>query len=365
VLLPSAQLAAGWGTSWPATLAALLSLAGFAAMESELEQGGRRLAVAMLGGVLLYFGAAMCYFPGALMALVPITAIGLVRPPRLWTETRKWFFSHLGLLLAALFAAWLLERKFLSEAGVADAGTFTQRVVELVTHGLPLAGAPFIAATSGPLHILCAVMALVVAGGIFLAVRQRSREEPRLARAWQLILGGVVVTFCLAALLSPGWRSSYRSLWPLAGVAVVALVAAVRGLSEQTGSRPIWHHAAMGGIVLVGALAAFGQVHGLIVDPLTAEWNALRSAVLRASFPADAKVRLVRAETEETRAAAEAHFDARVAESTTAAVQMFHSAIRVRYPSGLPKGQRYDVQVAPAGAAPAPGAVVFDLTGGR
>lgn len=71
VALPSVSVLVGWSTAWPALLAALLSLAGFAAAESELEMGGTQRAVGLIGGGLLYLAAAMCDFPNAFFGLVP------------------------------------------------------------------------------------------------------------------------------------------------------------------------------------------------------------------------------------------------------------------------------------------------------
>lgn len=361
VLLPTAQLAAGWATTWPGTLAALLSLAGFAAIESELEQGGGRRGVAMLGGVMLYFAAAMCYFPGAIMALVPLAGLGFVRPARFWAETKKWFFSHAGLLLAGVLGALVLERTMMSEAGVAESSTLVQRLLDLFTHALPLAWAPFLAATSGPMRVICVVIALAVFVALVFAVRRLNATDPRVGDAWKLVLSGAVLVFCAVALLSPNWRSSYRSLWPMAGVAVVALVAAVRGLSEERGERPFWHHTAMASVVAVGVLAAFGQVHGFIADPLNLEWSSLRNAVLRANFPSDAKVQLAVAENNSGNDGAAARFEGRVAEYPEAAKQMFNAAVHERFPSGLPKGHRYSVEVRLPGGAATDGALVFDL----
>src|SRR5882757_3998315 len=39
-LLPAAQVAASWAVTWPHVLALLLSVAGFSAIEAELERGG-------------------------------------------------------------------------------------------------------------------------------------------------------------------------------------------------------------------------------------------------------------------------------------------------------------------------------------
>src|SRR5450432_4807529 len=49
-LLPAAQVITSWAMCWPHALALLLSLAGFAATEAELERGGLKRAIAVLGG---------------------------------------------------------------------------------------------------------------------------------------------------------------------------------------------------------------------------------------------------------------------------------------------------------------------------
>lgn len=364
LLLPTAQLAAGWATAWPGTLGALLSLAGFAAVESELEQGGGRRFVAMLGGVLLYLAAAWCYFASAIMALVPLTALALTRPLRVWDGTRKWFFSHLALLVAGVLLAWLIERGMMHEAGLADSTPLARRLVDLCAYALPLAWAPFIAATSVTMRILVSALALAVIAAVFLGARRQAATDARHGATWRLATGGAVLVFSLCVLIAPNWQASYRALWPMAGVAVVCAVVIVRGLSLQPGGRPWWHHAALSGIVALGAVAAFGQVHAGVVQPLANEWHALRSAVLRTNFPSDANVRLiVPADASSSDRVLTPHYGPTAAEDTAAARALFDAAVRDRYPSGVPKNQRFNVEVVRAGtAAPASGVRVFDLT---
>lgn len=364
LLLPTAQLAAGWATAWPGTLGALLSLAGFAAVESELEQGGGRRFIAMLGGVLLYLAAAWCYFPAAIMALVPLSALALTRPLRIWDGTRKWFFSHVALLIAGVLLAWLIERGMMREAGLADSTPLVQRLVDLFAYALPLAWAPFVAATSGAMRMLASALAIGVMVAVFYGARRQAATDARIGATWRLVALGSVGVFGLCVLIAPNWQANYRALWPMAGVAVVCAVVVVRGLSLQPGGRPWWHHASLGSLVALGAVAAFGQVHAGVVQPLTNEWHAIRSAVLRTNFPSDAKVRLiVPAGTSVSERMPAPHFGPSAAEDATAARVLFDAAVRDRYPSGLPKGQRFSVEVVPAGsAAPASGVRVFDLT---
>jgi hypothetical protein len=363
VLLPTAQLAAGWATLWPGVLSALLSLAGFAAAESELEQGGGKRFIAMLGGVLLYLASAMCYFPGVIMALVPLTALSLTRPLRALADTQKWFARHAGLLIAGVLAAWFIERAMRAGAGLTDGSSLAQRLIDLVTLAIPLALAPFLAATSVPMRVLCTVLALATVVGLVFIIRKRTAADARHGLIWKLTLGGAVLIFCAVILMTPAWRFSYRSTWPLAGVVLVALFAGLRSLGEKQGGRPVWQHGVLAGVLAAGAFIAFGQVHKAVVDPLATEWHSLSSAALRASFSGDSKVQvIVAADATKGGAAQNAAFDSRVAGHSDSALHAAVAAVHERYSAGLPKGVKLHFETLGAGTSPAPGATVFDLT---
>ncbi|MBA3850363.1 MAG: hypothetical protein C0502_10280 [Opitutus sp.] len=363
VLLPTAQLAAGWATLWPGVLSALLALAGFAAAESELEQGGGRRFVAMLGGVLLYLSSAMCYFPGVAMALVPLTALALTRAPRVWPETRKWFARHAGLLLAGVLAAWLIERAMREGAGLTDGGSLAQRLIDLVALALPLALAPFLGASSLPTRILCTLLGIATVAGLAFIIRRRAATDVRLGQIWRLTLGGSVLIFAFVILMTPAWRFSYRSVWPLAGVVLVALLAGLRALGDRPGGRPLWQNGAMAGVVAVGAFIAFGQLHKGVVAPFATEWHGLANAALRANIAGDTTVQvLVPPEALKSGAMQNAAFDARVAGHADAALRAVAAAVHERFSAGLPKGVKLHFETRSADAPPAPGAVVFDLT---
>lgn len=363
MFLPAAQLAATWATLWPGVLSALLSLAGFAAVESELEQGGGRRFIAMLGGVLLYLSAALCYFPGVVMALVPLAAAALTRLPRMWPGTRKWFARHAGLLVAGVLVAWFIERAMREGAGLSDGSSLAQRLIDLVTLALPLALSPFLAATSLPTRVLCTVLALASAAALVFVIRRRAAIDARHGQIWRLTLGGTVLIFSLVLLLTPSWRFSYRSVWPLAGVVLIALLSGLRAMSEREGGRPFWHHGAMAGVAVAGALVAFGQVHRDMVVPLAAEWHGLGNAVLRANFSGESRVQVVVGSAAlRAGAAPNAAFERRLADHAGAARQAVAAAVHSRYSAGLPKSVKLQFEALPAGATPAPGALVFDLT---
>jgi hypothetical protein len=358
MLLPTPQLLSAWASAWPAALAALLSLAAFAATESELELGGTRRFVGMLGGALLYFGAAMCYFPNAVMGLVPLAALTLARPLRLTDGIKKWFAMATGLL-----AACVLERVLMQGAGLVDRTQVIERLEKLVTFALPAGWGGFLVGETGPARVLCGVVGLIVVVALVAVARRDAKNDARTSVRWWLGFAATTGVFCVAVLLAPNWYGGYRSLWPLSGLAAVGLVSAVRGSGDQPGKRPVWHFVSLGGLVAIAVLAAGAQVFSLLVTPFEREWESLRTAVLRASVAGDVKVYL-RLPAGGTAASEipEARFDARVADSAAAAVGMFNAALDDRFPSGLPKGMRVHAEVLAKDTPPA-GGLVFELKG--
>lgn len=361
LLLPTAQIAVGWASAWPSMLAALLSLAGFAAVESELEIGGGRRFVAVLGGALLYGAAAMCYFPGALMGLVALTGVGLARLPRQWPETRKWFYSHVAVLVGGLAVALAIERAMWHGAGVVDASSWPQRIVELVTFALPLAWAPFVAAGSWSARLLCSAAGLAALVAMFVLGRRLARVDERVAGLWQLILPGVVALYGVVMVLIPGGAANYRALWPMAGVAVVALLAAVRVLTTQPGGRPIWHHGVVGAAVVVGAVVAFSQVQTAIVSPLSSEWRVVQEAVRRASVGSGAHFEVIIGRDADHSPMPTGGFGESLTTHKPGARGAVEAAIRERFPTGLPKGVRFEITTNTRGSGAPQGAAVIDL----
>lgn len=361
MLLPAAQLYVAWAAAWPAVLAALLSLAAFAATESELEVGGQRRFVGLLGGALLYFGAAMCYFPNATMGLVPLAALTLARPLRLARELKAWFLTHLAVMAAGLIASGALERWLMDGAGIVDRTEIVGRLQSLFAFALPAGWGVFIVGEHGSARVLAAVIGAIAMVGLIATARREIRAEPLARMGWLLALGVAMALFGAVAVFSPNWHGGYRSLWPLGGIVVVGLVAAVRGSGEQVGKKPVWHFAALGGLVAVGVLSAGAQVSSLLVSPLAQEWESLNGAVRRAKIEGDVKVQLHLPPGDVvSNCIPEARFGARVAQTPAAAVRMFNAALDDRFSGGLPKGTKVHVDVFTSGA-PGAGTVTFEL----
>lgn len=351
-VLPAAQLHAGWGSTWPGPFAALLSVAGFAAVEGEWETGGQRRWIGVFGGGVLYFAAGMTYLPDALMALVPLAGIALLRPARIPLGFPRWCALHCGVLAAGVLVAWALHRWMLAGAGVVDRDVVFARLEGLVLTSLPGAWTLFVAPAAGPnLKVVGALVALAVLGLVVGAARRQARAEPEAAERWWTVVAVALGFTLVVALLAINWRPGYRSTWPLSGVVLVAVVAALRGLIPTTERRAWKLYGAFAVLLGLGAMVAYGQVRRALVAPLAAEWRAMRAAVGRLTLEGRTKVYLQLAEGAGT-AMPEPRFGGSVRTQAEAARRMFHAAVEERFPAGLPRGESIELTAGP-GAPPA------------
>jgi hypothetical protein len=347
-LMPAAQIVVGWGTAWPVALAGLLSLAGFAAAESELEQGGAKRFIALAGGILLYFSAALCHLSSATLALVPLAAIGLVRPFRQETETRRWFTRHVALLATGLVGALVLERWLLVDLETSGGSTLAGRLGDFLLRALPEGGALFFAAEGTLQRLLALGVAVAVVFGVVAVVRRQNAQDERTAPIWRLAVLGPVGVFGLIVLFLPQWHGTPLQFWTLSGIALVAVVSAWRVVSERYRRRRWWYYAGLGGFALVGVFVAGGQAHQRIAVPLAEEWSQVRTLVLRANFRGDVVVELKLApEVQRFPEMPPARFDVLVADHALAAEQMVRAAIAERFSAGLPKGVSVMVRTQP------------------
>jgi len=351
--LPSAQVVVGWATLWPVALAALLALAGFAAAESELEMGGARRGVGLLGGALLYFGAAMCEFSSALIGLIPLAALTLTRPAKARAELNRWFGLHLVVALSGIVAAGVLERWLMHDAGVPDRTELVARASEMMSFVLPAGLGGFLVLPS-PGHWLA--RAGLAAGLVLLVVmlvrRDRSNSDES-AKLWKLALAVPALVIVLAVFASPTWHRGYPVTWALGSLLLVGVLGGVRGTGEVPAKARGLQFATWTLVVAGGLAAAHLQPRLWLNEPLSDEWERLRAGVYRAKFVGEARVRLVLPASAEHNVH-ERGFAPRVADSARAAERMFQAALRERFPSGLPKGTTVQVTTdrtsSPAGA---------------
>jgi hypothetical protein len=350
-LLPAAQITAGWAITWPCPLALLLSVAGFSAIETELERGGLKRFVALLGGCMIYALAALIYQSDALFAVVPIAAVLLVRTGREPMSDFKWLSHHVGALVAGLGASYFMVKALFAN------GVFHESVrMQLETNPLTKIGWFFAYPLPNALGLFAlrddnntgafvfwgavAVIVVIIAMGFRLAAKGTGSL---LSRKWVwcvLILPLIGHGVSLAA----AERSiAYRVLFPLSGLALVLTCYGLRVLATARGVKPLAHYVTLGLLATGAAVVASRQAFLLVAEPQGHEWELIRTAVLRANFSKPVKVYVITPTPADrsTDRLYQDEFGSLSSDSDWVPKEMFKAALHDRFPDKLPKGGSY------------------------
>jgi hypothetical protein len=351
-LLPAAQIAVGWAISWPHVLALLLALAGFAATEAELERGGMKRVVALLGGGMIYALAAMIYQSNALFAIVPIAAVLLVRSGREPATDLRWGLIHISMLLAGLLTSFLLV-KLLFSSGIfhesarmqLDTNPFT-KLIWFVWQPLPNAVAlyalrdDFDTTALVVFWVAAVIVAAIIGYGYQHVVEKKGTI---LKKKWYLCM--VLAPFLAHAVsLAAAERSTaYRTLFALSGLVLMLLVYALRSLLAAGRIQQMVYYTGLGLLVLTAAITAHLNTHNLIAVPQSYEWEMVRSVVMRADFKKANKVYVIIPVLEErsTERVFGDEFGSLSSSAEWAAKEMFLAALHERFPKKLPPGGSY------------------------
>lgn len=366
-LLPAAQVEVSWAVGWPHVLALVLALAGFAATEAELERGGMKRVVALLGGGMIYALAALIYQSNALFAVVPIVAILLVRSGREPATDLRWTIIHLAILLAGLLAAFLLV-KFLFNTGVFqpdarfrfETNPFT-KLAWFFWQPLPNAlGLYFLRDDHNTgVWLLLLAIPVVVAVIVYGYRNVVEVKKSMVKKKWYLCL--LIAPFLAHAVsFAAGERSiGYRTLFALSSLVLMMLVFALRSLLAAKKIPQAGYYSGLVVLVLIAALSAHLNAYTLIAQPQNREWEMVRSAVMRADFKTAQRVYLIRpAPTDRTTARTFVdEFGAVSGDSDWVPQEMFKAALHERFPVRLPAGGSYTVA---SGAQP-PDEKAYDL----
>lgn len=350
-LLPAAQITAGWAIAWPFPLALLLSVAGFSAIETELERGGLKRFVALLGGCMIYTLAALIYQTNALFAIVPIAAVLLVRTGREPMSDIKWLSHHVGALLAGLGASYFMVKALFAN-GVfhesarmqLESNVFT-KVAWFFAHPLPNALGLFALRddyNTGAVVFWGAVAVILVV--IVMGFRLTAKPAGSLfSRKWVWCL----VIFPLIAhgvsLAAAERSTAYRVLFPLSGLALVLTCYGLRVLATARGVKPLAHYVTLALLATGAAVVASRQSFTLIAEPQGHEWDIIRSAVLRTNFSKAVRVYVITPTRDDrsTDRIYQDEFGSLSSDSDWVPKEMFKAALHDRFPDKLPKGGSY------------------------
>ena len=366
-LLPGAQVVTSWAFAWPHAVALLLSLAGFAAVETELERGGLKRAIALFGGGMIYGLAAVIYQSNALFAVVPLAAILLVRVTRGSSSDFRWSMIHFSTLFAGLMAAYLLVGALFAN-GVFHASDKMQletnpftKLIWFFSNPLPNALGLFALRDDfNTGEVIFWSVVVVVLAVIFWGCRAEIARGGTTAKR-RVLFCALVLPFVAHAvsLAAATPATGYRVQFALSGLVLVLLVFSIRSLLASGIISQTIHH---GTLILIAGVAAFTahwNPYHLIAKPQSYEWETMRPPVMRASFPKTTKVYIVtpRIENRATKRIFADEFGSISSNSDWVPVEMFKAVMHERYPVKLPKGTQYTVASGPE--VPADG--LYDL----
>ena len=353
VLLPAAQVTASWAVCWPHILALLLSVAGFSAIETELERGGLKRVVALLGGGMIYCLAGLIYQSNALFAVVPIAAVFLVRTGRDRLSDAKWLIIHLLTLLVGLAVSYLLVQMLFSSGIFHESPRMQFEAHPLTKLGwffwqpLPNALGLFSLRDDfnswSPLFWSSVLIFTAIIGYGYKVARSGSDELAR--KKWLVCLIVMPVAAHAVSLAAAERAIGYRVIFGLSGMVLVLVVYTCRTLLAAGRIRPAVYYPTLGLFVLIGAIAANHHAFTLIAEPQGNEWELVLSPVMRANFKGPTKVYLI-TPTPEDRSTAHVfadEFGSLSTDSDWAPREMFNIAMQERFPGKKPNGFSYTV----------------------
>jgi hypothetical protein len=367
VLLPSSQFVAGAASSWPQVLTLVLAMAGFSAIETEIERGGLKRVVALLGGCMIYAAAALIYQSNVLFALVPVTAIFLVRSGREPMTDLKWAAYHIVTLLAGLLFAYLVVQALFSNGVFEESvrmrletNPFT-KILWFFIQPLPNSLALFALADDHYHGVIFYALSLLLVLTLLVLGYRRSKAAGNavLLRKWKICLFGLPFLAQVVSLVAAERAGGYRLIFALAALVFVLVMFAIRVLLEGRKIKPRRIYAGYGVVLLAVAFVAHRQSYLLVAEPQGHEWSLMKGAVLRAGFnkPVNAYIITPTPEHRTTDRLYRDEFGHLSSSSERVAQEMFKAAVRDRYQDKLPKGGSYTVT---AGAAE-PAADAHDL----
>lgn len=300
-LLPSVQVVVAWASAWPFVVSLILALAGFLAVESELEKGGMRRSIGLVGGAGIYLLATLIYQSNTLFAIVPIAAIWFVKPKREPKENLRWLAIHLGILLGALLASYLFMKMLYGMGLFKESARLAIETNPVTKLGWFLWQPVLNALALFPLRddhglgwwAFWPAVAAVVAIIYFGAQANIAKEGAAAKHRW--IVCAAIFPFLAhgVSLLAAERATGYRTIFALSGLVVVLLVAAWRSLLVAEKIKPFVYYAGLAFAVLPGALLALVHPVDLIARPQNREWSLVQLAVLRTDFKTPKQVHLV------------------------------------------------------------------------
>jgi hypothetical protein len=289
VLVPSAQVIAGWAVGWPYAAAALLAVGGFFAAEGATARAitlQLRIAQGFVGLGLMVV-SALIYQPSAMFYLVPLAAALIAQRERNLAQTSRWIAFHCGFvgvslaiaygIISAMYAAGL----FVKSGRVAFETDWVGKLQWFINEPLPNALSLFVLNDDHQRdHVLyagCAsLVAAILAAGV--AVEWKRHGHVR-GLIWLTGLLGLPLFACAVSLIASERYATYRTIYAMTAVLLCFLVASVRALTHGWGSRGRALLAAS--CISIAFFIAQHHVYALIAVPQGNEWDLIENGAMK------------------------------------------------------------------------------------
>lgn len=366
-LLPGAQVIAGWAIAWPIALGLVAAAAGFSLIDTALARSGWRRRMGIAAGALLYFAAGLTYQTTALFAVMPLAAVLLMRHRDGLGSDARWIATHLSLLFLSLVVGWLLMSVLFTSSAVPAAAHMQfesdplRKLLWFARNPLPNAMALFALrdslATPLSFYLTLAAAAGVSSCGFLYGATSTAQR-----RRW--LFAVLVLPFIAHAvsLAASSQAIGYRTLLPLSGLFLVLAMFGLRALMMRLKLRQGMQVGICSTLLASAAWLAQYNAYNLIAEPQGREWQLVQDSVERLRLDADTRIYLVRPllEDRSTQRVYADEFGSLSSDAEWAAEEMFKTAMRERFPDGLPRGAHYGIDTGVAMPA-APVDAVVDL----
>ena len=285
VLVPSAQVIAGWAVGWPYVATALLAVGGFFTVEGALVLGLRAGVGRAVGQWAVALGlmvvSALIYQPSALFYLVPLAGALIVQRQRTLLQSARWVGIHLGFVAGTLGLAYCAmsvlyaTHVFVKSGRIAFESHWGDKIAWFLSEPLPNALSLFVLNDNNhrdhALYFACAALmgAILIAG----ACLEWRRHGMARGIVWLSGLMGLPVFAFAVCMIASEHYATYRTILAMTGVLLCFLVASISALTERWGANARRLLAMLA--ISTAFFTAQHHVYALIAVPQGNEWQLI------------------------------------------------------------------------------------------
>jgi hypothetical protein len=283
VLVPSAQIIAGWSIGWPYTIAAFPALGAFFVADHAIVTHGKqwRAVVWWCAAMTLLALSALIYQPSALFYAVPFAAALIARRDRSAMESVRWVFAHLGSVVGALglaygtMSAFYAAGYFVRSDRIVFEHHWLTKIEWFLNAPLPNALSLFVINDDNHrdhlAYLLCATfvgLVLIIGSGL-----EWRRHGWSRGLVWIAGLLGLPLFAFMVNMVAAERYATYRTILSLTGVLLCFLVASFRPLTGWLGVRG--RKVAVILVITAAFLTARHRAYALLAVPQGNEWQLM------------------------------------------------------------------------------------------